>query len=175
MRWRKPLILICVLLVAVLAAIFAGSWPSAPRLDARVVSVTEMGATKRVRVEVRGTETFSTFRAPVQMHVKVAGHWQPLGQLPGFTDDDYVLHGTNSHRLEFEFPRETVACRLVFRCQSLGSPYCRALSFLHRIGVSPRYPELSRAILKFVPRQSQLRPAACDFVIPAETSGSNRT
>lgn len=137
--------------------------------QATVVSMAQTGATKRITVEFRRTNPAACFSEELQVQTRQGGRWQPPQKFPSL-GETRLLAGTNSHRVIFTLPARTDACRFLLAFRVGGSPYCQAHWFLTRRGWRQKFPNLSRALLRWVPRQPRLRLIELELPIPAAPS-----
>lgn len=166
--WISYRMLFLCFAVAGLVAIVAASSKSVTPVAVSVVNVVEMESAKLVTVEFQHHDPNARFAEPHQMQIRVAGRWQPALSLPKL-ENGYLFAVTNSHRLIFDFPHQTEACKFLLGYRVGRSPYCQAYAFLSRHDVSKKFPKLSRAFLRLVPQQPRLRRVDCTLEIPIVT------
>jgi hypothetical protein len=168
MRLRSRIIALLCLAAASAAAIVAvTSKPEAP-VEIALVSVAELGTAKRVTAKFRRCNPVARFAEAHRLQHRVAGRWQPSENFPEF-EDGCLLARTNCERVVLIIPIDADACRFSLGYRVGRRPYCQAYFFLQRHGIFQKLPELSRRVLKCVPRQPRLRRVECELVIPMGT------
>jgi hypothetical protein len=168
MRFHRHIITLS-LLAFVGVAVFVGATSNSPApVTLKIVKVTEMQDARRVTVEFLRSNPAAHFSEAHQLQVKIAGRWQPPLRLPKL-EDGYLLARTDSQQMVFDFPLQSEACRFSLGYRVGRSPYCQTYFFLSRHGISKRFPVITKATLKCVPRQPRLRHAECELEIPAAT------
>src|ERR1051326_5262583 len=173
MRLRSSIIAAVCLSIATLAAIVAAAFKSAAPVEISVTSVAELGTARLVALAFRRCNPRAYLVETNRLQLRVAGVWQPAMRLPELSDG-YLFARTNCERVVFSFPAEAEACRFSLGYRVGPSLYCRAYSFLHRHGLSQKFPNFSRLVLNcFSQQQPRLRRVECELMIQTATQNQS--
>jgi hypothetical protein len=105
------------------------------------------------------------FAGDLKFQARAAHRWSDPMKFPD-PGDTVLLSRTNRQQVTFSVPYGADACRFLLSYRVGTSPYCQTYFCLEKHGLRSRFPRLSKAVLKCVPRQSRWQRATPELKLP---------
>ena len=168
---RRRIIIAAVACFALLAvAILAWTFLAYDPLTLRIVNIKESPevSAKIVTVRLSNVSTrYISLPRQQKFQVLLPEGWREVEELPE-PSADHLSPKTSTTYCVFVVPAKTERCRLILDYRVGSSPYCQALLFCSRHGLTRRMPTLSRAVVNLFPHQPKTRHLTIE--LPLTTS-----